>query len=78
MERKETELEQMKAGNARSTIESQRPRAVSPYRMPRCGTSAGLKPETSQRPIDDTKSFEVSQWPQGICLTEYIRMVVFL
>lgn len=61
MERKETELEQMKAGNARSTIESQRPRAVSPYRMPRCGTSAGLKPETSQRPIDDTKSFEVSQ-----------------
>uniref|UniRef100_A0A7N2M913 Kinesin KP1 n=1 Tax=Quercus lobata TaxID=97700 RepID=A0A7N2M913_QUELO len=65
VERKETELEQMKAGNTRSTIESQRPRAVSPYRMPRCGTSAGLKPETSQRPIDDTKSFEARSCSSG-------------
>nr|POE76537.1 kinesin-like protein kin-14f [Quercus suber] len=65
VEKKETELEQMKAGNTRSTIESQRPRAVSPYRMPRCGTSAGLKPETSQRPIDDTKSFEARSCSSG-------------
>ncbi|KAF3943183.1 hypothetical protein CMV_030232 [Castanea mollissima] len=65
VERKETELEQMKAGNTRSTIESQRAKAVSPYRMPRCGTSAGLRPETSQRPIDDTKSFEARSCSSG-------------
>lgn len=65
VERKETELEQLKAGNTRSTYESQRPRAVSPYRMPRCGTSAGLRPETSQRPIDDTRSFEARSCSSG-------------
>jgi kinesin family protein C2/C3 len=58
LERKETELEQLKAGNARNTTESPKPRAISPYRLPKYGTSGNTKPETSQRLMDD-RNFEV-------------------
>ncbi|KDP32619.1 hypothetical protein JCGZ_13169 [Jatropha curcas] len=37
LEKKEAELEQIKAGNSKTTAESQRPRAVSPFYMPRYG-----------------------------------------
>ncbi|AES70665.2 kinesin heavy chain [Medicago truncatula] len=53
LERKETELEQLKAGNARNISESPKRRAVSPYHLPRYGTSGSMKPETSQRVMDD-------------------------
>ncbi|TKY57436.1 Kinesin KP1 [Spatholobus suberectus] len=57
LERKETELQQWKAGNARSAIESQKvPRAVSPFRLPKNGTSDSMKPENCQRPMDDRSS----------------------
>ncbi|KAF5949615.1 hypothetical protein HYC85_011608 [Camellia sinensis] len=58
LERKEAELEQLKSGSARGTIESQRTRAVSPMHIPKCGISASLKPDISQRPIDDTRISE--------------------
>ncbi|KAI4307822.1 hypothetical protein L6164_030961 [Bauhinia variegata] len=64
LERKETELEQWKSGNARSTTESQKPRAVSPFRLPKYGNNAGVKPENSQRSIDD-KSFEARSCSSG-------------
>ncbi|XP_073225494.1 kinesin-like protein KIN-14F isoform X2 [Cicer arietinum] len=53
LERKETELEQLKAGNARNNTESPKPRAVSPYHLPKYGTSGNMKPETNQRIMDD-------------------------
>ncbi|KAH1092587.1 hypothetical protein GLYMA_14G011100v4 [Glycine max] len=58
LERKETELQQWKAGNARNAIESQNaaPRAVSPFRLPKNGTSDNMKPENCQRPMDDRSS----------------------
>ncbi|XP_059443543.1 kinesin-like protein KIN-14F [Corylus avellana] len=65
LERKATELEQLKAGNTRSTIESQKPRPVSPFRMPRSGISNSLKPETCQRPIDDTRNLEARSCSSG-------------
>ncbi|KAE8731493.1 Kinesin KP1 [Hibiscus syriacus] len=37
LEKKEAEVEQLKAGNVRSTTESQRGRAVSPFQIPRNG-----------------------------------------
>ncbi|KAJ8754251.1 hypothetical protein K2173_002151 [Erythroxylum novogranatense] len=55
LERKESELEQMKRGSTRSVAESQRARAVSPFYMP------NVKPETCQRPNDDTKISEVNK-----------------
>jgi kinesin family protein C2/C3 len=56
LERKETELEQWKSGNARNAMESQKPRAASPFRMPKYGTTGSVKPENSQRSIDDRSS----------------------
>ncbi|XP_027938785.1 kinesin-like protein KIN-14F isoform X2 [Vigna unguiculata] len=57
LERKETELQQWKAGNARNPTESQKaPRAVSPFRLPKNGTSDSMKPENYQRHMDDRSS----------------------
>ncbi|KAK7301879.1 hypothetical protein RJT34_12756 [Clitoria ternatea] len=53
LERKETELEQWKTGNARTVIESQKPRAVSPFHLPKYGTGNSMKPEASQRFSED-------------------------
>ncbi|KAI9119983.1 hypothetical protein K1719_008952 [Acacia pycnantha] len=53
LERKEAELEQWRAGNARNIIESQKQRAVSPFRLPKLGVNASMKLETCQRPTDD-------------------------
>ncbi|KAK2440880.1 kinesin protein KIN-14F [Trifolium repens] len=64
LERKETELEQLKAGNARNTTESPKPRAISPYRLPKYGTSGNTKPETSQRLMDD-RNFEARSCSSG-------------
>ncbi|KAG7957973.1 hypothetical protein I3843_11G202300 [Carya illinoinensis] len=65
LERKETEPEQLKAVNTRSTTESQKPRAVSPFQMPKFGISNSPKPESYQRRIDDTKSFEARSCSSG-------------
>ncbi|KAL1347534.1 kinesin-like protein KIN-14F [Arachis duranensis] len=54
--RKETELEQWKTGNTRNAIESQKPRAVSPYRLPKNVTSGSIKSDNSQRSLDDRSS----------------------
>jgi len=57
LERKETELQQWKSGNARNPTESQKaPRAVSPFRLPKNGTSDSMKPENYQRHMDDRSS----------------------
>ncbi|KOM46388.1 hypothetical protein LR48_Vigan07g009200 [Vigna angularis] len=57
LERKETELQQWKAGNARNPTESQKaPRAVSPFRLPKSGTSDSMKPENYQRHMDERSS----------------------
>ncbi|KAJ6417567.1 hypothetical protein OIU84_003319 [Salix udensis] len=65
LERKETEIEQIKGGSTRSTAESQRTRAVSPFYVPRHGASANLKPETSHRPIDDARTSESRSCSSG-------------
>ncbi|XP_040987527.1 kinesin-like protein KIN-14F [Juglans microcarpa x Juglans regia] len=65
LERKETEPEQLKAVNTRSTTESQKPRTVSPFQMPKFGISNSPKPESYQRRIDDTKSFEARSCSSG-------------
>ncbi|KAJ6376801.1 hypothetical protein OIU76_025869 [Salix suchowensis] len=65
LERKETEIEQIKGGSTRSTAESQRTRAVSPFYVPRHGASANLKPETSHRPIDDARTSEIRSCSSG-------------
>ncbi|KAG5235953.1 kinesin motor family protein [Salix suchowensis] len=65
LERKETEIEQIKGGSTRSTAESQRTRAVSPFYVPRHGASANLKPETSHRPIDDARTSETRSCSSG-------------
>ncbi|KAG5064804.1 hypothetical protein JHK85_005987 [Glycine max] len=65
LERKETELQQWKAGNARNAIESQKaPRAVSPFRLPKNGTSDSMRPENCQRSMDD-RSSEVKTCSSG-------------
>ncbi|CAJ1971538.1 unnamed protein product [Sphenostylis stenocarpa] len=57
LEKKETELQQWKAGNARNPMESQKaPRAVSPFRLPKNGTSDSMKPENYLRHMDDRSS----------------------
>lgn len=56
LERKESELEQWKSGNARNALESQKARAVSPFRLPRNGTNGSMKSENSQRSMDDRNS----------------------
>ncbi|KAI8557422.1 hypothetical protein RHMOL_Rhmol04G0009700 [Rhododendron molle] len=65
LERKEAELEQLKNANTRGTVESQRTRAVSPLLIPKYGVSASLKPEISQRPVDDSRNFEVRSSSSG-------------
>lgn len=53
LERKEAELEQWRAGNARNIVESHKPRAVSPFRLPKIGVNASVKSESCQRLTDD-------------------------
>ncbi|PSS14296.1 Kinesin-like protein [Actinidia chinensis var. chinensis] len=65
LERKENELDQMRNGNNRGTVESQKTRTVSPLHMPKYGIPASLKPEISQRPIDDTRNSEVRSCSSG-------------
>ncbi|XP_028767874.1 kinesin-like protein KIN-14F [Neltuma alba] len=64
LERKEAELEQWRAGHARNTVESQKQRAVSPFRLPKLGVNASMKSETSQRPTDD-KIYEARSCSSG-------------
>ncbi|KAL5972404.1 hypothetical protein ACLOJK_041658 [Asimina triloba] len=60
MEKKEADTEQVKAGAVNRTgQEAQRMRAVSPLYVQRYGVSASLRPEMSQRPVDDGKNSEV-------------------
>ncbi|MBA0733865.1 hypothetical protein Gogos_017836, partial [Gossypium gossypioides] len=49
LEKKEAEVEQLKVGNVRSMTESQRGRAVSPFQIPRHGTSSSIKPGDDNR-----------------------------
>ncbi|KAA8523524.1 hypothetical protein F0562_009947 [Nyssa sinensis] len=65
LERKEAELEQLKGGHFRGTIESHRPRTVSPLHISKYGISASLKPEISQRPNDDARGAEVRSCSSG-------------
>ncbi|GLT79564.1 hypothetical protein SLA2020_510470 [Shorea laevis] len=65
LEKKEAEIEQLKSGNARNMIDTQRQRAVSPFRLPKYGTTASSKPETSQRPNDDCRIPEVRSCSSG-------------
>ncbi|KAF1894774.1 hypothetical protein Lal_00021068 [Lupinus albus] len=64
LERKETELEQLKTGNAPNTPESQKPRAVSPLHLLKNGTNGSLKSEAFQRSMDD-RSFEARSCSSG-------------
>ncbi|KAJ1415519.1 P-loop containing nucleoside triphosphate hydrolase [Sesbania bispinosa] len=64
LERKETELEQWKSGSARNATESQKPRALSPFRLPKNGTSGSMKPENCQRSMDD-RSTEAKSCSSG-------------
>ena len=73
--RKETELEQWKNGNARNAIESQKPRAVSPYRLPKYGTGGSMKPDNSQRSMDD-RSSEVIECTHTIYLAIMVQCSV--
>ena len=54
MEKKEAEVEQLRVGNTGSMTASQKAKVF------RFGISPNLKPETWQRPNDDTKSSEVT------------------
>lgn len=55
MEKKEAEVEQFKVGNAGSITPSQKAKVL------RFGISSNFKPETYQRPNDDTKGSEVTR-----------------
>ncbi|KAL3508328.1 hypothetical protein ACH5RR_027729 [Cinchona calisaya] len=58
LEKKDAELQQLRCGaNIRG--------AISPLRMPKSNVSASLKPETSQRTIDDSRSSEVRSCSSG-------------
>ncbi|XP_050370920.1 kinesin-like protein KIN-14F [Argentina anserina] len=64
LERKEAELNQLKGGT-KNAIDSQKSRAVSPFRLPR-GLSNNSKQETTcQRPLDDAKIFEARSCSSG-------------
>ncbi|EOY11923.1 Kinesin-like protein 1 isoform 2 [Theobroma cacao] len=65
LEKKEAEVEQLKGGHVRSMAESQRGRAVSPFHIPRYGMSTSIKPETSQRPGDDSRISEARSSSSG-------------
>ncbi|KAJ4839685.1 hypothetical protein Tsubulata_041115 [Turnera subulata] len=83
LERKEGELEQVKCGNVKSTAESQKSRAVSPFYMPR-----NVKPETSQRSNDETRITEGrscssgkqrrSRFPSALTDKETLTKIPFL
>ncbi|KAI4366209.1 hypothetical protein MLD38_022114 [Melastoma candidum] len=64
LERKELELEQYRsAATTRSTVESQKGRTVSPFRVPRYG--AGAKPEGVQKPTEDPRITEARSCSSG-------------
>ncbi|KAK9024803.1 hypothetical protein V6N11_004956 [Hibiscus sabdariffa] len=65
LKEEEAELEQLKGGNARSTTETQRGRAVSPFQIPRQGMSTSMKPESSQRPSDYNRISEARSCSSG-------------
>lgn len=66
LEKKEAEVEQWKAGNARSNMtESQKSRAVSPFHMPRYGTGVNFKPEANQQSNYDNKVSEAMSCSSG-------------
>ncbi|TXG68029.1 hypothetical protein EZV62_009304 [Acer yangbiense] len=66
LERKEAEMEQLKGGSTRIITEPQKPRAVSPFHMPRYGIGgASLKSETNQRSNDDSRSLEARSCSSG-------------
>ena len=55
-------MEQLKGGSTRIVTEPQKPRAVSPFQLPRYGIGgASLKSETNQRSNDDSRSLEVKE-----------------
>lgn len=64
LEKKEAELEQLRGGLTRNTSESQKPRSVSPFHVPRAGISASLKPGINQ-PNDDSRSLEPRSTSSG-------------
>lgn len=67
LEKKEAEVEQWKAGNARSNMtESQKSRAVSPFHMPRYGTGVNFKPEANQQSNYDNKVSEVNSFVRNL------------
>ncbi|XP_062078987.1 kinesin-like protein KIN-14F [Humulus lupulus] len=89
LERKEAELEQYKAGTMKTVIESQKARTVSPFRLPRYGlNNTNVKPESSQRPFDDTKISEArscssgkqrrSRFPLGFTEKESVTKMTYL
>ncbi|KAK1584220.1 hypothetical protein Q3G72_030903 [Acer saccharum] len=66
LERKEAEMEQLKGGSTRIVTEPQKPRAVSPFHLPRYGIGgASLKSETNQRSNDDSRSLEARSCSSG-------------
>lgn len=59
LEKKETELEQLKGGSYRGNTGFQKTRTVSPLHVPRYNNiRASLKPELCQRAVDDSRSTE--------------------
>ncbi|XP_026406217.1 kinesin-like protein KIN-14F isoform X2 [Papaver somniferum] len=88
LERKEAEVEQLKSGNVRAGLESQRLRTVSPLSLPRHGIKSSLKPESVQQPIDGVRPSEVrscstgkerrSRFPSGTTNKDPIPMTQFL
>ncbi|XVF33845.1 hypothetical protein REPUB_Repub18cG0006800 [Reevesia pubescens] len=64
LEKKEVEVEQLKGGNVRSMIESQKGRAVSPSHILRV-MSTSIKPETSLKPGDDNRISEARSCSSG-------------
>ncbi|XP_060972774.1 kinesin-like protein KIN-14F [Cannabis sativa] len=67
LEKKEAELEQYKNGTLKPAMDSQKARAVSPFRLPRYGlnNNTNLKTEISQRPFDETKISETRSCSSG-------------
>ncbi|ESQ37545.1 hypothetical protein EUTSA_v10002379mg [Eutrema salsugineum] len=61
LEKKEAELEKLRAGNIRNTNDCQRARAVSPFHLPKYGNGAGTKSEASPQPNDNNRSFSTEK-----------------
>lgn len=59
LEKKEAELEQVRAGSIRATTECQKARAVSPFYIPR------TKAETSQQPNESMRNYETRSCSTG-------------